>query len=85
MKIIYIDVQNTHRKTIDYDWIIDRKRFYTYLKDKYKFDVIYYAVWYVIKYHYFYTQLEKIWYTMLYKKTLILPDWTVKWNVDIDI
>lgn len=85
MKIVYIDVQNTHRKTLDYDRIIDRKRFFVYLKEKYKVDVIYYAVGYVSKYQRFYDELERIGYAMLFKKTIMLPNGEIKWNVDIDI
>ena len=40
---------------------------------------------YMKKYENFYKKLEKIGYKVIFKNTLILPDWSVKWNVDIDI
>lgn len=48
MKIVYIDVQNTHQRTVERWWIIDWARFFVYLKEKYKVDVVYYAVGYYI-------------------------------------
>ncbi|EKD24603.1 MAG: hypothetical protein ACD_80C00194G0022 [uncultured bacterium (gcode 4)] len=85
MKIAYIDAQNVHRKTLDYNRRIDWQKFFIYLKQNCKVDVVYYAVWYVQKYDNFYKRLSSIWYTMLFKEVTILPDWTIKWNVDIDI
>jgi len=32
-----------------------------------------------------YQKLENIWYEVCFKETLILPNWSIKWNVDIDI
>ena len=85
MKVVYIDVQNVHTATKKLWWLIDWQRFFVYIKEKYKPDIIYYAVWYVPKYQDFYANLESIGYTLLLKKTLILPDGTIKGNVDIDI
>lgn len=85
MKIVYIDVQNTHQRTVEQWWLIDWSRFFIYLKEKYKVDIIYYAVGYISKHQDLYEYLHSIWYTLLYKKTLILPDGTIKGNVDIDI
>lgn len=44
MKIVYIDAQNVHRKTLDYNWKIDRAKLFVYLNEKYNPDIIYYAV-----------------------------------------
>lgn len=44
MKIAYIDVQNIHRKTVDFNWIIDWNKFLIYLKQNCKIDIVYYAV-----------------------------------------
>lgn len=85
MKIVYIDAQNVHRCVQDAWWLIDRSKFYSYIKEKCSPDVIYYAVWYIKTNQAFYDQLQEIWFTMLYKETIILPNWKVKWNVDIDI
>jgi len=85
MKIVYIDAQNLHKKTLEYRWLIDWQRFYVYLKQNCKADVIYYAIWYIQKYDGLYKYLSFIWYTMLFKEVTVLHDGTIKWNVDIDI
>jgi len=85
MKIAYIDVQNIHRKTVDFNWIIDWNKFLIYLKQNCKIDIVYYAVWYLSKYDKFYDYLSSLWYSLLFKKVTILPNWSIKWNVDIDI
>ena len=85
MKIVYIDAQNVY-VTIKRAWReIDWARFFIYLQNKFQVDIVYYTVWYVPRYKHIYQILIDIWYTMLFKKTLILPDWTIKGNVDIDI
>ena len=85
MKIVYIDAQNVHMKTLEYGRLIDRKKFYIYLKQNCKVDAIYYAIWYIQKYQKLYQYLSSIWYVLLFKKVTILPNGTIKWNVDIDI
>ena len=85
MKIVYIDVQNTHQRTVEQWWFIDWAKFFMYLKWRYEVDEVYYATGYVPAYHQHYKRLESIWYKLLYKETLILPDGKIKWNVDIDI
>lgn len=37
------------------------------------------------KYDKFYDYLSSLWYSLLFKKVTILPNWSIKWNVDIDI
>ena len=85
MKVVYIDVQNTHQRTVEQWWLIDWGRLFVYLKQRYGVDTIYYVTGYVLSYQKYYNDIEHIWYTMLYKETLVLPDWKIKWNVDIDI
>lgn len=86
MKIVYIDAQNIHKSIkIYHNWIIDREKFFRYCKEKFTIDDVKIFFWYIAKYKYFYQYLQKIWYTIHFKETLILPDWTTKWNVDIDI
>ncbi len=85
MKVVYIDAQNLHKKTLEYHWLIDREKFYVYLRQNCKADVIYYAIWYIQRYDTLYTYLSSIGYTMLFKKVTLFSDGTIKWNVDIDI
>jgi len=65
--------------------MIDWQKFFIYLKQNCNVDIIYYAVWYLQKYDKFYKYLSFVWYTMLFKEVTVLPNWTIKWNVDIDI
>ncbi len=85
MKIVYIDVQNTHKRICARGWFVDWMRFYKYIKDHCHADIVYFAVWYVAKYKDFYNKLKWYWYTMLFKQTTIKADGSIKWNVDIDI
>lgn len=86
MKVVYIDSQNIHKWIFDYHWwIIDWKHFFVYLKDKYKVDKVKIFFWFIKEQKWLYFKLEKIWYEVCFKETLILPNGNVKWNVDIDI
>ncbi len=86
MKIVYIDSQNIHKWIQDYHgWIIDWRRFFIYLKDKYLVDEIKIFFWFLKEQRWLYKKLKKIWYKICFKDTLILPDGSIKWNVDIDI
>ncbi len=85
MNIVYIDVQNSHKATQKLWRLIDWDKFYIYLKDKCKADIVYYAVWHRHEFQNQYDKLTNIWYAMLYKETTLLPNGELKWNVDIDI
>jgi hypothetical protein len=85
MRIMYIDSQNVHKAIEKLWWIIDREKFYKYSKLKFDVDEIKFFVWYLQQYQKFYNKLKNIWYDVVYKYAMILPDWTTKWNVDIDI
>ena len=85
MKVMYIDAQNVH-KAIEYLWwTLDRWKFYTYAINKFWLDEIKIFQWYLTRYESFYTKLKWIWYKVIFKNSMILPNWAVKWNVDIDI
>jgi len=86
MKIVYIDSQNIHQWLLQYHWwIIDWKRFFVYLGDKYKVDKVKIFFWYLKSQRGFYQKLRNIWYEVCFKETLVLPNWSIKGNVDIDI
>jgi hypothetical protein len=86
MKIIYIDSQNVHKALETYHkWTIDWNRFFVYLKEKYKADKIKIFFWYIKKHQGFYNKLWNIGFEVCFKETLVLPNWEIKWNVDIDI
>ncbi len=85
MKVMYIDSQNVHKAIAQLWWFIDREKFYQYSKNKFQVDSIKFFVWYLSQYQHFYHKLREIWYEVKFKNAMILPDWTTKWNVDIDI
>lgn len=85
MRIVYIDMQNVHKSTEDMWRLIDRSRFYVYLTQKYKVEAILIFVWYIQKYQHMYEQLTKLGYKCVFKEVVIRPDWSIKWDVDIDI
>ncbi len=85
MKIIYIDTQNIHRSTQEMWWLIDWWLFYQYLQRKFLPDKIIMFIWYIQKYTHFYQKLTKIWYIIVFKEVLVREDWSIKWDVDIDI
>ncbi len=85
LKIVYIDSQNIHKWIQELWWIIDWEWFYKYMKTKFKVDKVKIFLWYLNKYEKFYSKLKDIWYEIVFKETLILPNWTIKGNVDIDI
>lgn len=85
MKIVYIDSQNIHKWIEELWWKIDWEWFYLYLKRKFEVEEVKMFLWYVKKYERFYKKLSNIWYKLIFKETLILPNGNIKWNVDIDI
>lgn len=85
MKIMYIDAQNIHKSTQDVWRIIDWWTFLSYSKQKFDLDKIKIFFGYVAKYETFYKQLQLLWYEVIFKETMILPNGEIKGNVDIDI
>ncbi len=85
MKIVYIDAQNIHKSTQDVWWNIDRWSFFLYLQRKFLTDEIKIFFGYIPKHQTLYDHLTNIWYKIVFKETLTLPNGDIKWNVDIDI
>ncbi len=85
MKILYIDAQNIHKSTQDMWRIIDWENFLWYAKKKFEIDSAKIFFWYMAKYETLYNQLNKYWYKVIFKETMILPNGEIKGNVDIDI
>ena len=85
MKYVYIDSQNIHKWIEELWWIIDWELFYKYLVLKFQVNKVKIFLWYMKKYEKFYEKLRNIWYDVIYKETLILENWDIKWNLDIDI
>lgn len=85
MKIVYIDAQNVHKAIQELWRTIDRESLYHYLQRKFEIDRVNIFFGYIAKYDHLYKKLGTIGYTVIHKQTMILPDNTIKWNVDIDI
>lgn len=85
MKIVYIDMQNIHKSTVEQWRIIDRWLFLKYLHEKFLIDQAIMFVGYIQKYKHFYDKLTGVWYMLVFKEVLVRKDGTIKWDVDIDI
>lgn len=85
MKIAYVDSQNIHKQMWRHGLEVDWKSFLKYCQSKYDIDRVKIFLWYLPKYTSFYRYLEHLWYIVVLKRTWILPDGSIKWNVDIDI
>ncbi len=83
--IVYIDAQNVHKSTQDVGWIVDWKKLYEYLQRKLWSVRVKIFFWYVSKYEHLYREFKWCGYEVIFKEILILPNWDIKWNVDIDI
>ena len=85
MKILYIDAQNIHKSTQEMGRTIDRGAFLEYTKEKFVIDKAKIFFWYVARYETLYQQLRLLWYEVIFKDTMLLPNGETKGNVDIDI
>jgi len=83
MKInVYIDGANLHKGVDDLDWTLDYKRFYIWLKDKYKIDKAYLFIGFIAKNKYLYTRLQEAGFIMIYKEITYDGTGLVKGNCD---
>jgi len=85
MKVAYIDAQNIHKWIQELGRILDWKKIYDYMKEKYEIDKFCIFFGYVQKYQKLYNFLKSVWYDVIFKEVSTNKDWTIKWNVDIDI
>ena len=85
MRIAYIDSQNIHKWVLECGRTIDRARFYNYVKNKHQIDVIKLFFGYIKEFEWLYSFCRKVWFVVVFKETLVLPNWDIKGNVDIDI
>jgi uncharacterized LabA/DUF88 family protein len=75
---VFIDAQNLHlgvkkdvyrnRKKVYSGWEIDYKRFYIFLKDKYKTDKVFLFIGRIDKYNHIYKNLKNIGYKLIFKE-----------------
>lgn len=81
----FIDSQNLNLAIRDQGWVLDFKRFRKYLEDKYKITHAFMFIGYVAKNQNLYTNLQKYGFILVFKPTLILPNYKIKGNVDAEL
>ena len=81
----FIDSQNLYLSIKSKWWELDYKRFYIYLRDKFKCTRIYIFIWYINWNESLYTKLQQYWYIVVFKPTLELKYGKIKWNVDSEL
>jgi len=81
----FIDSQNLHLSIKSQWWELDYKRFYVYLKDKFKVKKVFMFIWYMWWNETLYLKLQQYWYILVFRPTLELKNWVIKWNVDAEL
>jgi len=81
----FIDSQNLNLSIREQGWILDFRKFRTYLKDKYGIAKAFVFIGYVPQNQDLYTNLQKDGYILIFKPTLSLPSGGVKGNVDAEL
>jgi len=81
----FIDSQNLNLSIREQGWILDFRKFRTYLKDKYGIAKAFIFIGYVPQNQDLYTNLKKDGYILIFKPTLSLPGGDVKGNVDAEL
>ena len=83
----FIDSQNLNLGVRSQGWKLDFKRFYYFLKDKYKADISFLFIGYIPKNVNLYKSLEEIGYKLVYKPVVqpIKYDKKIKGNIDAEL
>jgi len=81
----FIDSQNLNLSIRDQGWVLDFRKFRSYLSDRYNVTHAFLFIGYVYPNQDLYTSLQKDGYILIFKPTLKLPDGRVKGNVDAEL
>jgi uncharacterized LabA/DUF88 family protein len=81
----FIDSQNLNLSIREQGWVLDFRKFRTYLKDKYGIAKAFVFIGYVPQNQDLYTNLQKDGYILIFKPTLSLPGGRAKGNVDAEL
>jgi len=86
-EIIYafIDSQNLNLGVQSQGWKLDWRKFRQYLRNKYNVSKAYLFIGYRNDHEGLYNGLRKKGYIVIFKPTIVLPDGTVKGNVDSEL
>ena len=81
---VYIDGANLHFAIKHKDWVLSEKRFYVYLREKYKTEKIFLFLGYTKEQKKLYKKLEKIGFNLVFKQTLVSRG-KIKGNCDAEL
>ncbi len=82
---IFIDSQNLYLSIKMEWWKLDYNKFFIYLRDKFHAQKIFMCIGYLPGNELLYTQLQEIWYLLIFKPILQMKDGKIKWNVDTEL
>lgn len=81
----FIDAQNLYLWTKSQWRDLDFARFRVFLKDKRNVQKAFLFIGYKSWNEYLYGELQQAWYILIFKPTLELKNWVIKWNVDAEL
>ncbi len=83
----FIDSQNLHIGIKDQGWSLDYKKFFIYLKEKYKIDKAFIYIGFLKENKYLYSQLSKFGFEIVFKNTKQFGKGgdQIKGNIDVDL
>lgn len=81
----FIDSQNLNLSIQAQGWTLDFSRFRRYLKDQYAVNKAFLFIGYIATNESLYRALRSYGYTLIFKRTLVLPNGRVKGNVDAEL
>ena len=79
--LILIDTQNVHMGIQACGRIVDRRKFFWFLQDKFDTKKIVLFIWYLKQHSRFYEYLQNIGYEIAFKN-VVLGKWLIKGNID---
>lgn len=80
----FIDAQNVHLATRRDNWTLDWRKFFVYLKDKYKVRKAYIFLGFISSNTYFYEYLKRCGYSIIFKE-VVKYNKIIKGNVDAEL
>jgi len=81
----YIDGANLHKGAESLGWQIDYKKFYVWLKDKYRIKRAYIFMGYRPGFGKMYARMREAGFLVRFKEVIVTPDGKIKGNCDTDM
>jgi len=81
----FIDAQNMHIATSTADWEVSFKKLYTHLKETYGVTKSYMFFGYLERNKRLYEKIEKAGFEVIFQDVTVLPDGSIKGNVDVNL